>query len=458
MALEINDPVQLSKGINLSELLTSNVEFHIDMDFKKNKTNTFSNCDDEFFPDMDEGDSDGEDVLKIIEKSTDKMMLTSPEYHSFEQLASKMIDCVSSGDVKILIIEEGDGPLVPVDAEVTMHYAAYWEKAKIAFDSSLTTDSSMPKRIRLGAGRIIPGLEIGLSMVKGPKARFHLLVQPAAAWGPIGVPPRIRPEPALFVIVLYDVKDNQAAVRFNDLPKEEQSKFETTVKTVKALRADAKDFFTKHKYRKAFKNYQMAMSVLSMARPDTEAESDELKNIKVQIYVNLIVCYSKLDKPKYVLNMCENLDNYIDVNKHCKVQFYCGRAYEALGNNDLAVAHYKKALKLEPKNKEIGNKLAELDARTKTSIVTEKEMWQKALKSVPVEKKIVYDVDEEFQNVVLEMCHDLARRDEHTKIELPTGLTHEEINCMKDLMSGFDGLILDVEGKGTQRKVTIIKK
>ncbi|KAG6464978.1 hypothetical protein O3G_MSEX014851 [Manduca sexta] len=208
------DPVQFSKGINLSELMTSETEFHIDLDFKKSNVNPMINADEDLFPDMDEeGDSDTEDVLKRIEESTDKMMLSSPDYHSFEKLAVNMIDCVASGDVKILVIEEGDGPLVPVDAEVTIHYAAYWEKAKIPFDSTLTMNQGAPKRIRLGAGNIIPGLEIGLTTVKGPTARFNLLVQPAAAWGPRGVPPRIRPEPALFVIVLYDVKDNQAAVR-----------------------------------------------------------------------------------------------------------------------------------------------------------------------------------------------------------------------------------------------------
>lgn len=202
----------------------------------------------------------------------------------------------------------------------------------------------------------------------------------------------------------------------------------------------------------------MALSVLSVASPETEIERDELKSIRIQIYVNLIVCYSKADRPKYVLSMCENLDNYIDVNRHCKVQFYCGKANEALGKLDLAIKHYKSALKLEPKNTEIGQALADLDARTKTWTVNEEKMWQKAFTSVPVGKKVVYDVDKDFQDGVLEMCQDLAQRDEYTRFDLPTGVTNEEIRCMKDMMSNFEGLILEEEGTGAKKRVTIIKK
>ncbi|KAJ0169505.1 hypothetical protein K1T71_015092 [Dendrolimus kikuchii] len=258
-----NKPVQLSKGINLRELLNSENEFHIDMDFKKKSVGAFLNADDDLYPDM--GD---DNVLKQIEEKTDKMMLASPEYHSFEQLSEKMADCVSGGHVKILIIEEeSEGPLIPVDSEVTIHYAAYWEKAKIPFDSSLTMNNGSPLRIRLGRGTFLPGLEIGLTMVRGKTSRFNLLVHPKYAWGEKGVLPRIKPELCLFVVVVYDVKDVQAAVRFNDLPSEEQSKFEVTLRTVKTIRADAKDLFKNRKYKSAIKNYQQAITVLALCHP-----------------------------------------------------------------------------------------------------------------------------------------------------------------------------------------------
>ncbi|CAG9790619.1 unnamed protein product [Diatraea saccharalis] len=75
-------------------------------------------------------------------------------------------------------------------------------------------NSGAPIKIKLGTGRCLPGVEIGVTTVRGPAARFHLLLQPRLAWGPLGAPPRVRPDPALFVISLYDVKDVHAATRY----------------------------------------------------------------------------------------------------------------------------------------------------------------------------------------------------------------------------------------------------
>ncbi|XP_013196394.1 inactive peptidyl-prolyl cis-trans isomerase shutdown [Amyelois transitella] len=453
------EPVQLSKGINLNELMTTATEFHLDMDFKKKQNGMSINMDDDFFPDMDD-DSDEEDVLKNIEDSADKLMLSSPEYLSFDELAKRMIDCIPSGEVKMLIIEEGDGPLVPVDAEVTLHFAAYWEKTNIPFDSTLTMNRGMPMTLRLGKRKILPGLEIGLTMVHGPTARFHLLLEPAAAWGPQGVPPRIRPERALFVISLYSVSDVHAGDRFNDLPMEQQKKFEVTIKTVNGLYTSAKDLFSKKKFKKAIKNYQQAISVLNVSRPETEAEEGEIKKLKITAYINLALCYCKIDKPKYAMNMCENLDRISNLDSHCKGLFYYGRAHHMIGKHEEALVYYRKALKLEPKNRDIGKALADLDQYLKRSAKKEKEIWQNAFQSAPEEKKekVVYAVDEDFQNGVREMCKDLAERSEYAKFDLPTGLTNDEVDCIKGLVSDFEGLVVQEDGEGKRKKVSIIKK
>uniref|UniRef100_A0A2A4JPU8 peptidylprolyl isomerase n=1 Tax=Heliothis virescens TaxID=7102 RepID=A0A2A4JPU8_HELVI len=407
------------------------VEFSIDLDFKKKKNSMLCpSFDEDLFPDMDDDDSDPDDALKGVEESAEKALLSSPEYHSFDQLAAKMIDCLPSGDVKLLIIEEGEGPLVPSDAEVLIHYAAYYERCDIPFDTTLTMNKGHPLRIRLGTGKMLPGLEIGLTHVKGPTARFHLLLQPAVAWGPRGILPRIQPKPVLFVISLYDVRCVAAASRFNDLPTTEQAKFETTIKTIKDIRAEAKDLFARHKYIQAIRSYQQAMSVLSLSQPQNKEEEDEIKDLKVKIYVNLAICYYKINKPKYII-----------------------------GRTDEAIVCYKKALKLEPKNKEIGQILADLDEKHKKSAITEKVMWRKALRNEPVVKeKLVYNVDDDFKNGVADMCQELAGRTDYAKFDLPMGLTKDEIICIKDLTSKFDSLTVQEDGDGKKKKVSIIKK
>ncbi|OWR48639.1 peptidyl-prolyl cis-trans isomerase FKBP6 isoform 1 [Danaus plexippus plexippus] len=206
------DPVPFSKGVRLQDLINGESEFHIDLDFKKTQMGLMGACDDDLFPDMEENDNDTDD-MKLLEDSMEAVVLSCPEYHSFDDLASKMIDCVPSGDVKMLIIEEGSGCLIPPDAVVTVHYAAYFEKARIPFDSTLTMNNGLPLKMQLGKGRFIPGLEIGLTCVHGPKAHFQLMLSPRVAWGERGALPRIRPDRALFVIQLYDVTDVSAPAR-----------------------------------------------------------------------------------------------------------------------------------------------------------------------------------------------------------------------------------------------------
>lgn len=239
----------------------------------------------------------------------------------------------------------------------------------------------------------------------------------------------------------------------------EQAKFEITVKTIKDIRAEAKDLFKRHKYKQAIKNYQQAMSVLSLSLPQNEEEEANIKDLKVKIYVNLAICYYKINKPKYIIGMCENIDRYVDINKHCKGIFYYGRAYELLGKTDEAITCYKKALKLEPKNKDIGQVLADLDEKYKKSMVNEKVMWKKALKIEPIEEKnVICNVDDDFKNGVADMCQDLAGRSDYAKFDLPMGLTKNEIDCIKSLTSQFDSLAVIEDGDGKRKKVSIVKK
>ena len=239
----------------------------------------------------------------------------------------------------------------------------------------------------------------------------------------------------------------------------EQAKFETTLKTIKDIRAEGKDLFKRNKFLQAIKSYQQALSVLSLSRPENEKQENEIKDLKVKIYVNLAICYYKINKPKYIIGMCEHIDRCIDINTHCKGIFYYGRAYELLGRIDEAISCYKKALKLEPKNKEIGKILADLDAKSKESALNERTMWRKALNAPVVEeKKVVYNVDDDFKDGVVDMCQDLAGRSEYAKFDLPCGLSKDEILCIKDLTSKFKCLDVLEDDDSHKKKFSIVKK
>lgn len=245
--------------------------------------------------------------------------------------------------------------------------------------------------------------------------------------------------------------------RFNDLPSEVQSKFETTLKTVTVLHTQAKEHFRKKKYIASIKNYQQSTSVLKLSKPQTETEENTIKQLKLNAFMNLAVCYYKIQKPKHIIYMLQSLENYniVNTDNHCKSLFYYGRAYEALGKTETAIEYYERALKLEPKNKDIGKALDNIDGYLKQSGRKEKEMWRKVFKS---EQKVIAEVDEDFQNGVKEMFEQLAGSDEYAIFDLPTGLTRNEVDCVKNLAKDFKGLVVREDGEGRKKKVTIVKK
>jgi tetratricopeptide (TPR) repeat protein len=259
-------------------------------------------------------------------------------------------------------------------------------------------------------------------------------------------------------IIDYNIIKIFFPFRFNDLPMAEQAKFEVTMKTVTVLHSQAKELFAKKRYNNAIKNYQQSMNVLGLSQPKDEVEEAEIKKMKILLYTNLAVCYCKIEKPKYVFIMCQNIDRISNLDNHCKALFYCGKANEMLGKHELALKYYKKALKLEPKNREIGKVLASLDNYIKTSEKNEKELWQNAFESGPKKEKDVYEVDEDFQNGVRGMCEDLAGREQYAKIDLPMGLTKDEVSCIKSLISDYEGMVVLEDGEGKKKKISIVKK
>ncbi|GBP39256.1 Inactive peptidyl-prolyl cis-trans isomerase shutdown [Eumeta japonica] len=447
--MDSDNQVVLDKGINFQELMSkSGTEFQINLDFERNKSNQIFSEQDLF---NDEDDStDAKDALDNIEHTAKIMMLTSPGYQSFDELATKMVDCISTGDVKMLMIEDGDGDLVPTDAVVLLHYAAYWEHEKIPFDTTLTTETGSPRKLRLGVDQILPGLEIGLTMVHGPKARFQLLLTPEVTWGKLGVLKRIRNERCLFCVTLVEVQDVGAVESFNSLPSAQQKQFEVTIKTVTACNMQAKDYFTKKLYKKAKEKYHKSLSVLQICVPDNDYEMNEIKKLLTKVYTNLALCYIKLNLPYKVLLMCDDLAKCTDIGKHCKGLYYYGKAFSMLGQYEEALKFLKKASKLEPKNAEISSVMAEVDDILSKSAEKEKEMWKNAFKGRELEKPVVQaekniDVDEDFKKNLKETCESLNKRVGFVKIELPNGIQKNEIDYAKSLIKHFDKLCLDEE-------------
>uniref|UniRef100_A0A4W6EUK5 peptidylprolyl isomerase n=1 Tax=Lates calcarifer TaxID=8187 RepID=A0A4W6EUK5_LATCA len=123
----------------------------------------------------------------------------SPTKSPFEQLRQQMNDILGDGGILKEVVHPGEGPPVPQNASVLIHYSGFLEYSDHPFET--TVNFKYPQMMKLGRDVTLVGLELGLlTMQKGEFSRF--LFQPQYAYGDMGCPPFI-PSSA---VVLYEVQ------------------------------------------------------------------------------------------------------------------------------------------------------------------------------------------------------------------------------------------------------------
>ncbi len=102
-----------------------------------------------------------------------------------------------------IIVEKGEGENAENGKTVTVHYSGYLEDGTM-FDSSIKRDQ--PLVFPLGKGRVIPGWELGISLMK-EGAKYRLIIPPELAYGKKGIKDVIPPDEILtFDVELIEVK------------------------------------------------------------------------------------------------------------------------------------------------------------------------------------------------------------------------------------------------------------
>lgn len=451
--------VFLKEGVNLKELISKGGVFEIDTslrdptDLKKLEPLLH---DDVCFG--DEFDSDTEDVMKQCESKIESLILSSPGSISFDDLAAKMQDAIPSGEVKILILEQGDGPLVPENAYITIHYAAYWEGETVPFDSTLATNEGKPMKIHLGVDSFLPGLHAGLTKLRGPTGLLQLLLGPRATWGPAGCLPRVRGQRCLFCIRLLETKE--AIYGFQNLTEKDQRSFPINIQAANASKDAAKDLFLKKRYLKSLKAYHRALNILGLCQTTSDEESKILTETMEKIHINIAVCYLKLDKPQKIVMMCDELSRIVDIKKHAKCQYLYGKAFLQLCEFEKAHKHLKEALKLQPNNPEIGRELAVLDSKLTVYRKNETSMWKKVFEA-PNSSKTESDyasVSQGFKILLRECCEKLLESRGKHKWKLPERMSEEEVECAMSIVKEFENLSFSEECNGSDEVMRSIVK
>jgi len=213
----------------------------------------------------------------------------------------------------------------------------------------------------LGQGQVIQALdETLLTMKKGEIC--VIVTSPLYAFGKMGCPPRIPSNTSLeFEMELASIERKKSQEK--KISKTLDQRKEEAVKD----RLEGNEHFKKQHFRKASKCYNQALSHFNAMYELTEEEEQEVNAAKLPIYLNLAVCFLKLNEISRAITNAERA-LAID-NNNAKAYWRLGQAFAESEELELAKTNFLKAAKLDTKTKEIRDDLEKVKQR----LVEEKE-------------------------------------------------------------------------------------
>ncbi|XP_054474622.1 inactive peptidyl-prolyl cis-trans isomerase FKBP6 isoform X2 [Anoplopoma fimbria] len=298
----------------------------------------------------------------------------------FDQLRLQMNDVLGDGGILKEVVQSGEGPPVPDNASVLIHYSGFLEYSDRPFET--TTHLKYPRMMKLGRDVTLAGLELGLlTMRKGEFSRF--LFQPQYAYGDMGCPPLI---PAA-AVVLYEVQildflDSGQVDNFVTMSPEEQNTvpLSTLLEVVSTLRSFGNRCFSQSRYDNAKDRYKQATLLLGNRETQSNAETERIKTALLPLYLNLSLAELRLDSPHKALkygNKALEIDS-----ANTKALFRCGQAYLELHEYESAQDCLITAQAKKPFDSDINNLLRKVAICYKDSLDKQKDLYSKMFRDL----------------------------------------------------------------------------
>lgn len=298
----------------------------------------------------------------------------------FEQLRPRMNDIIGDGGILKEVVQPGEGPPVPENASVLIHYSGFLEYSDQPFET--TTNLKYPRMMKLGRDVTLAGLELGLlTMKKGEFSRF--LLQPQYAYGEMGCPPFI---PAA-AVVLYEVQildylDSGQVDDFIAMSLGEQNTvpLSTLLEVVNTLRSFGNRFFNQKRYFNAKDRYKQAMTLLGNRETQSDSEKERIKMALLPLYLNISLAELRLERPHKALkygNKALEIDS-----ANTKALFRCGQAYLELHEYASAQCCLTSAQAQKPFDSDINNLLRKVTMCYKDSLDKEKDLYSKMFREL----------------------------------------------------------------------------
>lgn len=288
------------------------------------------------------------------------------------------------------IIKEGTGDERPEDGcEVSVHYRGTFEDGK-EFDSSYSRGE--PLEFTLGTGSVIKGWDIAVKTMKRDEvAEFSIPSE--LAYGERGMPPTIQPDTRLiFEINLLDWTsddpEGQKAVYRMSL--------EERLTKCQEKKSAGGDHFKDGKYDLAIRQYREIMQLAEISEfrddgkvveldscqnsqlpPESETEKaqrEKLKQMLLVSYLNLALCYLKVNKLKECIANC---DQALEIDpKNVKAHFRKGLAYLPTNDYERALKQFEIVLEIDPNNAEAKARKSSCNLALRTYYQKQKDIYK----------------------------------------------------------------------------------
>ncbi|XP_037607132.1 inactive peptidyl-prolyl cis-trans isomerase FKBP6 isoform X1 [Sebastes umbrosus] len=298
----------------------------------------------------------------------------------FDQLRQQMDDVLGDEGILKEVVQPGEGPPVPENASVLIHYSGFLEYSDRPFET--TTHLKYPRMMKLGKDVTVFGLEVGLlTMRKGEFSRF--LFQPRYAYGDLGCPPFIPAAAVLlYEIQMVDFLDSAQVDDFIAMCPEEQNTvpLSTLLEVVSTLRSFGNRCFNQSHYDNAKDRYKQAMMLLGNRETESDAEKERIKTALLPLYLNLSLTEVRLDSPHKALKYGKKALEIDSANT--KALFRCGQAYLELHEYESAQGCLITAQAKKPFDSDINNLLRKVAIRYKESLDKQKDVYSKMFKDL----------------------------------------------------------------------------
>ncbi|KAF6730388.1 Inactive peptidyl-prolyl cis-trans isomerase FKBP6 [Oryzias melastigma] len=290
----------------------------------------------------------------------------------FDLLQQRMTDVLGDGGIFKEVLHPGEGPPVPQNATVSVHYSGYLEYADQPFET--TTNLLHPRLLKTGRELTLWGLELGLlTMKRGELSRF--LFQPEYAYGDLGCPPLI-PAAArvLYEVQILDYLDSGQVDQFFAMSLEEQSSapLPEVLQVTNTLRSLGNNYFSWKQHKRAKDSYKQASL-------QSKSEKEEIQTALLPLYLNLSLAELRLESWNKALKYASKALEVDSCNT--KALYRSGQAYLELGDCKTALRFLKAAQAKKPYDADINNLLQKVAIQCKDSLDKEKDFCSKMFRS-----------------------------------------------------------------------------